>query len=156
MNIPRETLYAAIFAKFAGLTWTPGQSGTAGAFAVTSRRLRHWADPVVQFPALYQVQAKELAEQLRGVPTKWRLSLLLYIYVQTFGEQDASVTPSVLLNPILDAVDTALRPDAGPAGVCTLGGLVSHAWIAGEIETSEGNLGNTEVAVVPVELFVPL
>jgi hypothetical protein len=153
MIISRETLYAAIFAKFAGLTFT---SGGATAFATNSRKLEHWEDVEPEgYPALFQVQAREAVKQTRGLPPAWSLELLLYIYVRTNAQQDATIIPSQLLNPILDAIDTALRPDDLKAGTCTLGGLVSHAWISGPVETSEGNLGDLEIAVVPIEILVP-
>lgn len=153
MNQTRESLYQAIFAKFAGLSFT---SGTKTAFGLTSRRLQHWEDLEIEnFPALMQVQTKESVKQTRGIPTAWTLEMLLYIYVRTEAQQDATVIPSQLLNPIMDAIDAALRPDDLKAGTCTLGGLVSHAWISGPIETSEGNLGDLEVAVVPLEIVVP-
>lgn len=153
MITPRETLYAALFAKFAGLTFS---SGGATSFGTTSRRLEHWEEVELEgYPALFMVQATERVVQTRGLPPKWSLGILLYIYVRTLAQQDKTVVPSTLLNPIIDALDTALRHDDLQAGTCTLGGLVSHAWISGPIETSEGNLGDLEVAVVPVEIVVP-
>jgi hypothetical protein len=156
MNVTRESIYAAVFAKFSALSWTPGIANTPGAFVQVSRRLRHWSDvPVEQMPALFQVQTKEMTKQQRGLPTQWTLGIELYLYVGTNTQMDDTVTPSLLLNPILDAVDNALRPDNQALGTCTLGGLVSHAWIAGAIETSEGNLGSIEAAIVPIEMLVP-
>jgi hypothetical protein len=149
----RESLYAAIFAKFAGLTFS---SGGKTAFGYTSRRLYHWEDlEMADFPAMMQVQTREVVKQTRGLPPKWTLEMLLYIYVRTEAQQDDSVIPSQLLNPIMDAIDLALKPDDLKAGTCTLGGLVSHAWISGPVETSEGNLGDLEVAVVPLDIVVP-
>ena len=59
----------------------------------------------------------------------------------------------MVLNPLLDAVEAALAPD--PVGhVQTLGGLVSHCWIAGRIQTDEGVPGGQAVAIVPVEILV--
>ena len=107
------------------------------------------------FRPLDAAQVKELTQQKRGLPTQWTLGIELYLYVGTNTQMDDTVTPSLLLNPILDAVDNALRPDNQVLGTCTLGGLVSHAWIAGAIETSEGNLGSIEVAIVPIEMLVP-
>ena len=153
MKMSRESLYAAIFAKFAGLTFT---SGTKTAFGYVSRRLYHWEDlELDDFPALMQVQTREIVKQSRGLPPAWTLSMSLYIYVRTEAQSDAVVIPSQLLNPIMDAIDNALRPDDLKSGTCTLGGLVSHAWISGPVETSEGNLGDLEVAVVPLEIVVP-
>jgi hypothetical protein len=153
MITARETLYAAIFAKFAGITFSSGGKTT---FGYTSRRLYHWDDlELADFPAMMQVQTREAVKQTRGLPPKWTLEMDLYIYVRTEAQSDDSVIPSQLLNPILDAIDAALKPDDLKSGVCTLGGLVSHAWIEGSVETSEGNLGDLEVAVVPLSILVP-
>jgi len=153
MITSRETLYAAIFAKFAALSFT---SGSATTFVTRSRKLEHWEDVESEgYPCLFQVQTREAVEQKRGLPPKWTLEMLLYIYVRTSAQMDATVIPSQLLNPIIDALDAALAHDDLRAGTCTLGGLVSHAWISGPIETSEGNLGDIEVAVVPLEIVVP-
>lgn len=149
----RETLYAAIFAKFASLTFS---SGGATTFASNSRRLQHFEQVEPEgFPALFMVQTTESVVQQRGLPPKWTLGMLLYVYVKTNAQQDTTVVPSQLLNPILDAIDAALAVDDFKAGTCTLGGLVSHAWISGPVETSEGNLGDLEIAVVPLEILVP-
>ena len=149
----REALYAAIFTKFANLTFT---SGSKTKFGYVSRRLYHWEDlELDDFPALMQVQTRETVKQSRGLPPAWTLEMLLYIYVRTEAQQEAAVIPSQLLNPIVDAIDKALVMDDLKSGTCTLGGLVSHAWIASPIETSEGNLGDLEVCVIPLEILVP-
>ena len=153
MNTARETLYAALFAKFAGITFT---SGAATSFATTSRKLAHFEEVEAEgFPALFMVQTTESVQQQRGLPPKWTLGMLLYVYVKTMGQQDATVIPSQLLNPIVDAIDAALAPDDLKVGTCTLGGLVSHAWISGPVETSEGQLSDLEICVVPIEILVP-
>ena len=149
----RETIYAAMFAKFAGITFT---SGNNSAFNLTSRKLKHWDDVTLeQYPCLFQIQTKERNVQPRGMPQKWTLDILLYVYVNTGAQNDPSITPSSLLNPILDAIDGVLGFDDGKAGALSLGGLVSNVSITGDIETSEGNLGDLEIAVIPISIVVP-
>ncbi|HXP74621.1 MAG TPA: hypothetical protein VN823_10790 [Stellaceae bacterium] len=58
------------------------------------------------------------------------------------------------MNPLLDAIETALAPDL-VTNVQSLGGLVAHCWIAGKVETDEGVLGGQAVAIVPIEILVP-
>ena len=65
--------------------------------------------PANEQPALFQVQRREGAVTVLGLPTKWTLSADLYIYVNS-GEDDLAV-PAVQLNPILDAIEAALAPD---------------------------------------------
>jgi hypothetical protein len=137
----REPIYAALFTLVAG----------AASFVTISRRLRHWSDiGAAEQPALFMIQKSENAEERRPLPVKWRASVDLYLYAQA---PDELTPPATVLNPLLDAVEAALAPD--PVGhVQTLGGLVSHCWIAGRIQTDEGVLGGQAVAIVPVEILV--
>jgi len=143
----RETIYAAAFAKFSG----------ASGFVTKSRLLHHWSEvqPEEQ-PAFYQVQISEENQQLKGIPPRWVLRMKLFVYVhpatQTLSDE---VTPSQSLNPLLDALEAALTADDPQTNACTLGGLVSRIWIDGTIETSEGVLGDQEVAIIPVSIVVP-
>lgn len=137
----REPIYAALFALVA----------SAASFVTVSRRLRHWSDVgAAEQPALFMIQKSENAEERRPLPVKWRASVDLYIYAQA---PDELTPPATVLNPLLDAVEAALAPD--PVGhVQTLGGLVSHCWIAGRIQTDEGVLGGQAVAIVPIEILI--
>ena len=137
----REPIYAALFALVQ----------SAAPFVTASRRLRHWSDVgAAEQPALFMIQKSETAEERRPLPVKWRAAVALYLYAQA---PDELTPPASVLNPLLDAVETALAPD--PAShVQTLGGLVSHCWIAGRIQTDEGVLGGQAVAIVPVEILV--
>lgn len=140
MNITREPIYSALWAKVASI---PG-------FVITSRRLAHWADiPKSEQPALFMAQAGEIANPERGLPTKWTLSVNFYIYVT--ADNDPYSSPAPMLNVLLDAVESALAPD--DSGYQTLGGLVYDCKIAGKIETLEGVLGGQEVASVPIEIL---
>jgi hypothetical protein len=63
------------------------------------------------------------------------------------------VLPAIALNQLVDAIELALSP--GPAfEEQTLGGLVSHCRIVGEIETDEGVLGDQAVAIIPSKSMV--
>jgi hypothetical protein len=136
----RETVYAALFDKVKNLS----------GLKTSSRRLIHWGDvaPASQ-PALFMVQKNETGEQRRGLPTKWHLAVDFYLYSHSGGTP--SSTPSQIQNPLIDAIETALAPDS--TGFQTLGGLVSHAWISGPIETDQGFLGDQAVAIIPVDIL---
>ncbi|MFX6067027.1 hypothetical protein ABTE92_19175, partial [Acinetobacter baumannii] len=70
-----------------------------------SRKLAHWNDvPASRRPALFMAQRREMAVQTTGRPTVWKLNVDLYVYVSTQG----SAYPGAVLNPILDAISTAL------------------------------------------------
>jgi hypothetical protein len=142
--VNREAIYTALFALVTD----------AASFATTSRRLRHWTDvPAAEQPALFQVQKSELAKTKRGQPSEWTLAVDLYLYCQA---PDDATAPSTVLNPLIDAIAAALAPQGLDlaANVQTLGGLVSHCWLAGKIETDEGALGGQAVAIVPVEIIL--
>jgi hypothetical protein len=136
----REPIYAALFAKL---------SGIAG-LVTKDRRLKHWNDVAPQLqPALFQAQRNETAVQQTGLPVKWTFKVDVYLYVRTDGGQ----SPGPLINPLIDAIETALAPNAVES-VQTLGGLVKHCWIDGAIETDEGTLGDQAVAIIPITILV--
>lgn len=113
-----------------------------------SRRLKHWNDvPPVDQPAIFIAQRGEMAETTTRQPTKWRIDVTLYVYART---TDKTLSPSTIINPILDAISDAFLD---PRTVQTLGGLVHYARISGRIETDEGSLGDQAVAIVPIEIF---
>ena len=145
----RESIYSALFTL---------ASGVAG-FVTKDRVLRHWTDVgPEEMPALFQVQKSETKVQQRGKPKVWELRGEFFVYVHTNSQQlggVGAVPPSQILNPLLDDVENIFTIDDVSNQVCTLGGLVSHAWIDGTIETGEGTLGDHEVAIVPWAILVP-
>lgn len=141
MSISREPIYAALFALAAG---------SAG-YVTKSRKLRHWNEVrLPEQPALFQAQRTEKAVNKINLPTVWTLSVDLYIYVRN---PSGVVVPASSLNPMLDALDAALKPDV-ITGRQTLGGLVEHCAISGVIQTDEGTLGEQMVAIVPIEILL--
>lgn len=141
-SVSREAIYSALFAKLQGI---------AG-FKTASRRLQNFMQvSPSQQPALYQLQRMETAQVVKGIPTRWNLKVDLFLYVWQGG---ASAAASSALNPLLDAVEAALRPDNLSVGECTLGGLVSHCRIEGPVEIFEGvGDGNQTVAVLSINLM---
>lgn len=141
--IEREAIYAALWALASG----------AAEFATASRRLRHWSDvAAAEQPALFmsekggQAQVKAL-----GAPLVWTLYADFYLYVHS---SDPYGAPATILNPLLDALEAALAPSPA-TGLQTLGlpAMVSHAYIAGKIDTDEGVLGDQAIAIVPVAVL---
>jgi hypothetical protein len=151
--IARETLYEALLnevRKVNGPTYDLG-------VPVISRDFTHWADAAIQ-PAIYVVQENEIAQAVRGLPTKWTRSATLWIY----AKKDGDTLAIQLLNPIVDAIEDMLAPVRMdgvtrnfPPGVNvnTLGGLVERVSINGNIEWSGGYLGDQAVAAVPLEII---
>lgn len=134
----REAIYKALFEKVSSID----------GLVTTSRKLLHWDKvPKEEMPALFQIQINETPMQSKGMPTAWEMSAELYLYVY-----DETGTPATLLNEYLDKIETALKPNAN--GFQELGGLVSHCWIGGAIETDEGLLGDKSVAIIPISIKV--
>lgn len=140
MYSTRETIYAALFAKVSA----------AASFVTVSRRLKHWADvsPGDQ-PALFQAQVDETVQTIPGLNSVFILRVDLYIYANTAG--DSTLSPSTILNPLIDAVTTALQFDR-VTNKQTLGGLVEYCVVEGRIATDEGVLGDQGVCIIPVSM----
>jgi hypothetical protein len=138
--IDREAIYLALFTLVAG----------ASGLKTTSRKLKHWDDvPAPNQPALFQTQGNETAVAGYRQPTKWTLRAKLYVYAH---QNSLDVLPAIALNQLLNAIELKLAPDLA-TGEQTLGGLVSHCRIVGEVETDEGVLGDQAVAIIPIEIM---
>lgn len=134
----RESAYSALFAKLSAIS----------GIVTAERRLRHWSDVMpTEMPYLALAVAGQVAEPVKRLPTKWTLGADLYIYVQSDNS-----APGPILNALLDKIDEALAPDPGQ-DTQTLGGIVSHAWIEGQVQTDEGTLGPIAVAIVPIRML---
>jgi hypothetical protein len=138
----REAIYSALFSHLAA----------AAPFAYTSRRLKHWTDlQPAEKPALMVIQKNETAHRIHGFPPKWTLEVDIYVYCQAPDEYKSA---STVLNPLIDAIESALAPPPY-AEVQTLGGLVDHCWIEGKTQTDEGALQGDAVCILPVFIMVP-
>lgn len=138
----REAIYQALFVKLQA----------PASFKTASRRLKHWSDvaPADQ-PALFLTQRTETATATPGLNPVWLLNVDVYIYAHTNG--DSAIAPSSILNPLIDAIVTAL-PFEVVSNKQTLGGLVQHCWIEGQVQTDEGSLGDQGVVIIPIVLKV--
>lgn len=136
----REAICSALFAKLAG----------AATFKTVSRQFRMFSDvsPADQ-PALFLVQRSESVAVVPGLPSVSTLSFDALIYVSTHG--DKAVAPASVLNPLIDAVIASMAP-LGSSDKQTLGGLVQHAWVEGEIQTDEGLLQQQGYALIPIKV----
>jgi hypothetical protein len=144
----REEIYQALFSLLQQVTGAP----------TCSRHLLHWSDvaPAAQ-PALYLTTVGEGFERIHGLPPKRVLRARVWLY--TCSSPNLATPPSTQINELLDAIEAALAPtEPSPDGlgmVQTLGGLVYHCWIEGNIETDEGYLGSQGVCVIPISILVP-
>jgi hypothetical protein len=142
--VNREAILTSLFALVSG----------AAPFVTASRRMRLWSDvPSSDKPAIFMTEHGEnYLRASEAVPEAVTIDVDLYIYID--AGKDQSIVPSSILNPLIDAVDTALKPNI-LTGLQTLGGLVSHCWIEGKILKDPGDLDGDGVAVIPIKILVP-
>ena len=86
------------------------------------------------------------------MPPKRTITAELWVYTDV--GKDPNANPEQGLNDIIDAIEAALSTTI-VGGVQTLGGLVSHAWIEGEIEQFPGVLDGIAKAIIPVKILIP-
>jgi hypothetical protein len=125
----------------------------AATFNTSNRRLQLWSK-VASFPALFiqTVGTHYAPREVRGLPPKRTITAELWVYTDV--GKDPNANPEEALNDIIDAIETAISPQI-VGGVQTLGGLVSHAWIEGEIEQFPGVLDGIAKAIIPVKILIP-
>jgi hypothetical protein len=109
---------------------------------------------IADFPALFLVSTASHfpPREARQLPPKRTLDTQIWVYTDV--GKDPNAIPETALNTLLDAIEAALAPGV-MSGVQTLGGLVSHAWIEGEIEQFPGVLDGVALAIIPVRVLVP-
>jgi hypothetical protein len=149
MNTPRETIFEALLAQVATAAFANG----APALQTASRKFVDWTQcPPGDQPAAFLVHGFEHASQGRATgQTSWRVKAVLFVYCQ--HSSDSQAIPGQQLNEVLDAIENALKPPPWDDRQ-TLGGIVAHAFIDGEIPISEGSLPDdtTSVAVIGITM----
>lgn len=121
-------------------------------------RFRPWSSvDAGETPCAYLVKGSETPSNERGFPPKWRISAKLYLYTHSANRMDMSAQRQA--NILLTRIEAALeRTEAEVQGgdlpyATTLGGLVSHAWIDGPVDTDEGTLGDLAVHIIPIDIM---
>jgi hypothetical protein len=126
--------------------------GGVKTFKSISRRLVLWADcPKGERPALYITDHNESTQyKQENNPGLTTMRVDLYIYIDS---SDMNSVPSTDINTILDAVETALAPMKGMEQKQTLGGLVSHCRIEGEVLKDPGDLDGDGLLMIPISVM---
>lgn len=148
--VSREQIAVALF----GLVSTA--AGTVAELRTSSRRLRAIADvDPKQMPALFLNQgdedyAREPGSMLNISPKRtMNFDIVLY----TADPQADSIVPATQLNAMIDAIETALRPDGN--GMSTLGGLAVSARIEGRLGLFPNHTDGKSAAVIPITVLRP-
>lgn len=145
----REPIYSALWALISG------DPRVQAMFQTTGRYTQHFEHVSgIAMPALFLLQKSEGWQMVgKGVPPKRTLKCHLLIYTDT---GDATATPpAILINQLLDVLDDVITKPANGAQVQTLGGLVNHVYIEGEIEIGEGLLQSKSIFVIPITMLIP-
>ncbi len=124
--------------------------------ALVSRRFQEFTSlsGSAEMPYAMICKPKESYPQraITGLPPKrtWTVEIIIYISVGN----DQTDTPDETVNDILDELDFTLKPGVGKE-VQTLGGLVDHCYIMGDIICVPGDLDGIGMIHVPLEIVVP-
>ena len=164
MIITRRRIALALFDVVKGVTWVipgdedkPVEEQQRRGFVTSGRRVKLFSDVPAEFqPAVFQAEHDEGSTQRTGLPYKGVFQATWIIY-HVAGKEPESV-PADENNAILDAVFAAFAPkptDEGFPSRNTLGGLVHHAWIEGEIFKDPGDLDEQGLLIIPVRALVP-
>lgn len=140
MALTREAIYAALFTFGTGIV----------NFKTSGRLLKHIADvDYNDMPAFYQVQVRETPHaNVSGIPQRWTLHAEWWIYVG-IGADDTT-PPSTLLNPLVDAIQAALKPKVQGDRVTLNVAGVYQVLPDGAVEHDNGFLGPKTYAIIPV------
>jgi hypothetical protein len=137
-------------------------------FVSTSRRAT--LDPLdltrISFdqPAIVLLEHDEETERRgRGLPPVLILDVMVCIYARIPRDEqdpsvpDATIPGATVINPLIEVVEAMFEPDNPLEGVCTLGGLVSHAWIEGKTIKVVGDItpNGQCFAGLPARLMLP-
>lgn len=149
----REEVYEALVALTRDVTWG---SGNVFLNDVSTRRRVRLFNEANEQPAVYQAEHDEEVAQVSKMPYKRAFKASWIVYQQT--GKDKNAVPAIENNLILDAIELALKPrpqDPGYPQRNTLGGLVHHCFIDGEIFKDPGDIDDQGMMVIPFTILVP-
>lgn len=153
-GVDREEVWAAFFALLKAQLGS--QCVTMGRQHVQPPRLS-----LEQQPALFLVQGRETrAPRPSGLPNKLTLSGFVVVYFEApmpslENTGDETVLGATTINALLKGIDDAMVPDDYASGRLTLGGLVEHCWIEGDVDIDPGIYSQQGAAILPVRILVP-
>jgi hypothetical protein len=147
VNVSRETVSNALFNLLAAT-----QIGGLPAFKSKSRKGKIWSNtnPSDQ-PAMFLIHTGEQAVQNQSYGlTKYLLHFEIVIYAR--ADANPTQIPDTLINALLDAIDAQMQSKP-PGERQTLGNVVYHAWIEGEILIDTGIIDQQIAIMVPVRVM---
>lgn len=144
--INREAIFEALYTLI--MSQIDSLSGIA--FKKKSRFLKIWTDVgVPERPAIFLTKSHEKITQITNLPSVVTMTAKIWVY--TYHAENTE-SPATLQNRILDGLEKCLMPVV-PFEKQTLGGLVHHCFIDGDVIVDEGFLGNDAVMQVPITIL---
>lgn len=155
--IDEELILYTLATRMADVTWQrQGVGEPVRRFATMSRRVVLFNDCPAQ-PACYQAEHADTVAQVSGLPYKSILQAKWIVYQNV--AKDPKALGVVENNLILQGCYTALEPKPNDPGFLdkrnTLGGLVYHCFIQGELFKDPGDLDGQGMMVIPIKVLVP-
>lgn len=106
---------------------------------------------------------EETQQRGRGLPPVLIVDVMICLYAriprsaQDPSKPDALTPGATVIDPLIEVVEEMFEPDSPLEGACTLGGLVSHAWIEGKTIKVVGDItANGQCfAGIPARLMFP-
>ena len=124
---------------------------SSSAYVTAGRRLRLWGDvSASEKPAIFQYERDDVYTNGKNYLPIVEMNVDLFVY--TAPGIDSGVTPIAILNPLIDAIDAALKPNP-VTNRQTLGGLVSHCYIDGKIMKDPGDIDGDGIALIPIKIL---
>jgi hypothetical protein len=148
VRVPRETVSVALFNLLKAT-----QIGGLPAFQSTSRKAKVWSNTnQADQPAMFLIHSGEEAVQSQAYGlTKWMLHFEILIYARVDSNPNG-IPPDTTINAILDAIDAQMQ-STPPGERQTLGNVVYHSWIEGQILIDTGILDQQIAILVPVRVL---
>ncbi len=142
----RESAIAALLGVLAGAyPWKLGPS----------RRLKLWNDvPASSRPACFLFEGgQDTYSWTEGAVPKRVIDIKLFVYLNA---KDPSITGGLLLNTVMDALDSAFAIKGTDAltGRNTLGGTVYSCRIEGKVLKDPGDIDGDALLIAPLKLVL--
>lgn len=151
-----ELIFYTLAERMAAVRWTRlGDDEPERQFVTMSRRVVLFGECPAQ-PACYQAEHGDQVAQVTDMPYKTILEAKWIVYQNV--AQDPLALGAVENNLIIQGCYEALKPlpnDPGFPKRNTLGGLVHHCYISGQLFKDPGDLDGQGMMVVPIKLLVP-
>ena len=148
----REPIYAAL----ADLVFNDPR--IQAEFVLTGRFLYHHAQipgGSAATPAIFLVQNPGETHFRTGKGIDDKRTLKCHFVMYFYTADVTSNLPATACNTGLDVIDDVLNQPGNPGNVQTLGGLVEHVYLEGEVVTGEGLLQDYSVVGVPITILIP-